>query len=578
MNSNQLSPQVARQIQRLHQQHRDIMALPADQALEAILAAPQPLPLVHCFPAEDLYFLIHDLGVNDALPLLALASGRQWDFILDMEIWNRDRIRLDSLTDWIDSALNADPRRLVDWFAKTRTNTIEYYLFKTIDVFVREHDQDPSDFGDDCFTHDDVFYVRIRPLTAETDNPENEPYRHDVIYRFLERLSLWDPERYRNLLLEIVRVLPAQTEEELFRWRSVRMAEHGFLPFDEAIQAYRPLRPADIRPRTAAPPKTHSESAPGIPVVLLQAGLQEDQHLFVQALESLSVDIDMEFLQSEFAALGNQLIAARNETVRSREQLRQVVKTACAYLSIGLEVLIGHDRSDGRSHGAALLRRYHLAHIFRVGYGRVLELKWRVQKWRRHSWAQTAGLPLSFWGQDWLGVLGGLLIKTPRYYDDYRSGALYREFAALAEVLEAQAVWEQIRAMDHLLARLQIDFSRFELYGRLSYKNLLLTLWARHFLGLPDSLEALSPNAFGDFFGHLWSGRHRPRTVALDMRANFLQWLCTRSRLGAQALTRRLGPCLEALFADIETELGRVLKKDLDPRHIHLFIVGARNR
>ena len=36
---------------------------------------------------EDFYFLIHEIGIEDSLPLLSLASNRQMEYLLDLEVW-----------------------------------------------------------------------------------------------------------------------------------------------------------------------------------------------------------------------------------------------------------------------------------------------------------------------------------------------------------------------------------------------------------------------------------------------------------------------------------------------------------
>ena len=57
----------------LQEKRQQILALSPQEALDRILQDPQQLPLIHSFPEQDLYFLIHDIGPEDALPLLALA-------------------------------------------------------------------------------------------------------------------------------------------------------------------------------------------------------------------------------------------------------------------------------------------------------------------------------------------------------------------------------------------------------------------------------------------------------------------------------------------------------------------------
>ena len=129
--------------------------------METILDYPQSAALVHSFSEEDFYFLIHDIGLEDAYPLLALASDRQWEYIVDLETWQKDRIELISITRWLDLLFRINPNRFVRWALDNKTELLEFYLHKNIEVRIRENDQDPSDFGDDFFTYDDTFYIRF---------------------------------------------------------------------------------------------------------------------------------------------------------------------------------------------------------------------------------------------------------------------------------------------------------------------------------------------------------------------------------------------------------------------------------
>lgn len=45
-----------------------------DKALAAIINEPESVALVHSIPEEDLFILMHDVGVYDFLPVLAMAS------------------------------------------------------------------------------------------------------------------------------------------------------------------------------------------------------------------------------------------------------------------------------------------------------------------------------------------------------------------------------------------------------------------------------------------------------------------------------------------------------------------------
>ena len=121
---------VLERYKKLLKEREKILALSPEEALNRILSAPEPAALVHAFPEEDFYLLVHDVGPEDSLQLLSLASDKQLEFILDVESWEKDRIEFNSLTKWLNLFLNSDPVRFIKWFLKDKTEFIEFYLFK----------------------------------------------------------------------------------------------------------------------------------------------------------------------------------------------------------------------------------------------------------------------------------------------------------------------------------------------------------------------------------------------------------------------------------------------------------------
>lgn len=564
----------------LLKKRKEVFSLPPEKALDRILEELQPAALVHSFAEDDLYFLIHDIGPEDALPLLALASDKQKEFILDVEVWQKDRVNLISLTRWFDLLLKADPGRFVKWCLDQQTGFVEFYLFRNIEIRVREHDQDPSEFGKDFFTHDDTFYVRFTESPGLQADKSDREQRDALLAKFLRMLANYDHVKYQQVLLEAASVVPAETEEEMYRLRNVRLAEKGFLPFDEAVGIYQSLDPQDLEKDGQKAIITESRRDLLLPVPLASPELLKEDNLFTRALALIDVDHILQQIQTEFAALCNQIIAADQKKIRDKEELRTVVKKACGYVDIGLRRIAGEDvtqRTVART--AKLIQQYPLARIFRVGYGQVLQLKWRAERWHARSWFAKEGLPLSFWGEDWLGVLGGLLIKRPLFFDNYRSGELYREFHSIAEVEATEKVLDEIIAFDDLLALMSIRVK--PLPGRfLTYKNLLLTLWARNYLGLSgkcgEAEEVLTPLTLDEFrklFDDLWEGARRPRQTRIAMKESFLNWLAAGTALTDYEISQRMGHALEDLFSELESEYGTVARDDLDPRHIHLFLL-----
>ncbi|MEE8431729.1 MAG: DUF6178 family protein [Candidatus Desulfatibia sp.] len=580
MNEDSENKKAIERYETLARQRRQIMELSSEKALTAILDAPQPAALVHSFPEEDFYFLINDIGLEDSHELMRLASNRQWEYILDIEVWEKDRIEIRAVTRWFDLLLKVDPQRFIKWFLDEKTEFVEFYLFKNIEVRARKNDQDPSEFDEGFFTFDDTIYVRFKEDVFDPDAEEHEAepttreHRDAFLSNFFRVLADYDHVIYQKVLLESASVIPAETEEEAYRLRNVRLAEKGFMPFDEAIGIYQPLKPRDFEKQSVKYTGKDDERRQLLPVPLYHAGMLKEDNLFAGALKRIEINEVLEQIQTEFAGLCNQIVAADQEAVRDREALSAIVKKACGYLNIGLERLTAKGTPLDINRATALIRQYPLAGIFRVGYGRALDLKWRAERWRQTSWFGKEGLLLNFWDQGGMGVLGGLFIKKPLFYDNYATGVLYREFISTDDVEKTEKVLNEIINIDELLALMAVKPESIS-DALLTYKNLILTLWARNYLGLSKKPVPLTLDEFKRFFDDLWSGEGKPCKTSLKMKEAFLHWLSDRTGQTPHEISQKLGQTLENLFNEIESELGEVSGKDLVPEYIHLFLIEA---
>jgi hypothetical protein len=361
----------------------------------------------------------------------------------------------------------------------------------------------------------------------------------------------------------------------------MRLAEKGFLPFDEAVGIYQPLKPGELegKRKKFIPPASQQVSTLPVPVSPLRE-LKQDNY-FTRALQKIEAANIVQLLQTEFAHLCNQVVVADSRIIGERDALQEVVKKTSGYISIGLEQLL-KDQKDDAAKGAALITRYSLQDIFRVGFGAALKLKWRAEKWLSKCWFAQADLRLTFWGEQWMGVVGGLLVKKPLYYDNYKTGVLYREFASADDIAESAAIFEQVVTVDNLLSVMNIQMDPPPRYGFVTYKNLLLTLWARHDRRLKgEKLKPLTLGQFLPFFEKLLpeqtaAGPPAARKIPDEMKSAFLNWLADETGLKDYELTDRLSQTFVDLFSEIESEYGQVAPADIDPRFVHLFLLASK--
>jgi len=577
---NKADPEKKKAIERyqdLLKKREHMLSLPPENALDYILSAPQPAALVHSFPEEDFHFLVHDIGPEDSLQLLSLASHKQLEFILDIETWEQDRIDSNAVTKWLDLFLKSDPKRFMEHFLDEKIEFVELYLFKNIEVAIREHDQEPSVFNDEYFTFDDTFYVRFVDYPYESESGKKKKMRRkEFLSQFLKRLAAHDHIKYQQLILEAASIIPAETEEESYRLRNVRLAERGFLPFDEAVGMYQHLDSRNLEKRSVKTVATEHDEVPHLPVPFYSTHMLKKESLFAGALNVIDRYEKFQEIQSEFAGLCNRIVSADQKKIRERDELRASVSKACGYLSIGLEHMAGFSHKPTTNfinESAVLITKYPLSEIFRVGFGLALDLKWRAEKWRKESWFVKKGLTLGFWGEYWLGVLGGLLLKKPLFYDNYQTGVLYREFLSMDDIKETGKILNEIMAFDGLLALMDLDNRSVPDSALLTHKSLVLTTWAKSRLGLSAETGPIPLDVFRPFYTDLWTCNKKPRKIKLSVKEAFLSWISGRTGLKHVEISETMGALFEALFNEIEDEYGNVSDKNLDPKLMSLFFL-----
>ncbi|MBW1895715.1 MAG: hypothetical protein JRI47_01525 [Deltaproteobacteria bacterium] len=531
----------------------ELVRLPANKALEAIIDAPRPVSLVQSLAEEDLYWLINDIGIQDALPVLSLASNDQWQYLLDLELWTKDRLDTEATSHWLGLLMKADPERFMIWSLREHLELIELFLIGHVDVKIREHDQSPSDFADEYFTLDDTFYIRIGEKNYEKTTQE-----------FLQRLADYDNEKYQQVLLELAALIPAETEEQIYRLRNVRLAEKGFLPFEEAVGIYQYRNPESLRQQehesqSAARAHPADETAPLTTSILLR-----EHDLFYKALQQIDDDAFLERLEREFAAMCNQIICADSRSVRDKEALLATVAKACGYLSIGIDRVVDKNPQEA----FRLVQDFPLQEIFRVGFGASLELRLKAEKWLKESWFLRQGLDFNFWDEEWAGILEGLLKKHPLLYASLSEGEPYREFKTLEEVVQCQQALDEMMAVDDLLSQVffQGDVANTDtVFSPVTFKSLLLTCWARHQLGLLDNLQPISEKELKAFLAGPFVGK--------EAKQAFWDWLENRCGMASKDLAQRVGRPVDHLLGELEEEYGTVSPKDLDVRYVRLFQV-----
>jgi len=342
------------------------------------------------------------------------------------------------------------------------------------------------------------------------------------------------------------------------------------VPFDEAVGIYQPV-PGNRKP--ARKPARKPEKPGHLPVPVVHTRLMDQTTLFARALACVDSPVAIETLSTEFAALCNNIVVADGARLSAKKELSHVVNKACGYIAIGLSRMAESKDAPGPAQAASLMTAHALADIFRLGYSAAMEVKRTADKRLLTSWCLAKRLPVSFWGEERAGALAGLLIKRPLFFD--AQTGLPREFESMEDIDRTRAVLDEIMVIDGLLKKADIDPAPVSA-GVLTATNLLLTLWARSALGLPETVEFIPVNQFRPFLAGLFkkSRGKKEGHIHDDQKESFLQWLSKSTGLEAYDISTQAGPVLERMFAEVEEDMGATAPKDLDPKYVQVFLVS----
>jgi len=477
---------------------KEILSLQGSVVLNRILTLDKPEEFVRSMAHVDLYWVVKKIGEEDALPILQMASSEQWGFLLDLELWKKDRLDLRQAGEWIGRLLQADPDRLVRWLLSEGEYFTYFYLSKMLQVEFKSKDE-MHDLEEGFITLDGIHYLRIL-----------DPEQEEVLRNLLHHLASKDYHRYQAILMGLSGVAPAEVEEEMYRRRNVRLAEDGFLPYEEAVSVYTALK-KDLLKENPSAPVLHPGSSEGdrAEAPLMPILQVSENHLMVETVRRSGDPLLLDRITLEFAGLCSRIFSAEGVPENTPEALVKTVKRAAGYVSVGLERWCGRDLGLCER----VLRKNTLLDLFRSGFGLALEMRWETERWLKKAWFSRRGFRPAFWEEEWGATLVGVVQKRPLLFDRSQKEEPYRTFESLEDVETCRKILRRLVVLDRLLETLVERHPLEEKWSKdplFTFHSLLFNYWARKQLGLPPGFAPLSLDQVRDLFRLLRSDVQKP--------------------------------------------------------------------
>jgi len=332
-----------------------------------LLVAKDLATLVPALAPLEAYFIVKELGVGDAVPILLHATSEQLQAFVDLDCWAEGRPDAVELDAWLAPFAAEGPDELAHVFNALDEEQQILFLGDSLDVYDLRAEEDPETEPDKPrLTTPDGFFVIVPKV--DQDSREVDLF---MLIRSLYRASL---EQAFRLLMAVKWEGGADTEERALHFRTGRLQDLGFPEPADAARLFTPPPKKRRRPDRPRPRADEPSTLPALYAAPLREGSLLSRALFciVDAEETTR-------LERELIMLINTAVVGYGESPRHVEHVAEIAARVRDSLCLGLEALLRDVAdepvdlgSDAAVKGAAaLLGEHSLVDIFRAAFREV---------------------------------------------------------------------------------------------------------------------------------------------------------------------------------------------------------------
>jgi len=325
---------------------------PLAQRAEMLGLLPTPESVIPLIPEAELCFTVKAIGLADAVWILDHVTPEQLTASIDLDAWNGHEPDLQALSGWIDAIAQTSRTSLMHALHALDPELLVLVLRSRITVEQKPTGDEDWQVPEGTQTLEGQFYYG-----ALADNDDLAPIT--ALLQALFEEAYWT---YFRMMQGVSWELESINQEWALRWRSGRLEDLGFPSWDEAMQVYKFLAPAeraqiadDVRPLDVA----HWHLPVWIPQL---PEARSGRHRIFEAIAQLDDD---ERLASFYAlvAVANKIAVADRLPLGDAESIPRAIEKAARWIDAGL----AHVASENGMSDPEALRRVSMERLFRVG-------------------------------------------------------------------------------------------------------------------------------------------------------------------------------------------------------------------
>lgn len=375
---------------------------------ELILSDPEGKSLARSLEPQELYWLVKEFGEEDAAAFVTFSSPDQYDFFLDVELWDGLTYSRDKALEWIGYLMAAGEERVVEQVTRMDFELLLLICAKELIVGggIGDMLSDEERRAEWDRTFDNMFYITFRD---EKQGP--------LLGRFIDIIFRNEHDLYLRLMQATRSEVESELEDLCFQFRSGRLADMGFPEREHALEIYRYQDPEAFVAEDGKEPVVVDVEGH------LPAPFPAGDSFFQRAMSAAA----SEGLSVELFCLVNTALVAEEKPFADHDVMASVLQRVYGYLAIALEHLSGGDEQKA----ASILKAEYLKRLFQLGFAIVSRLRLRAEQ------VNAAGLDHAT-----NRALLGFRRKCPHFYRGLDPDRVdgYREFRNMADVQAVDAL------------------------------------------------------------------------------------------------------------------------------------------
>lgn len=533
-----------------------LAGLPAAAAYDLLLEHPDPEQIVELIPIENLYLMLHEIGVDDALILLELSTPEQVQGFIDIDCWEKDRLSLAKARTWMLLLNELEDEHFMRHLHAMDLALVVLFLRRHVELIKIENPNDEIVQDGAHFLSPDGRYLLQYTCSVEQSR---------LVNAILMRISRLDLEFFQYLLEAMYWEINSDLEETAYQERFMRMEDRGFPDYYASLEILATVDPDQYLPGKKLGPSE----------VSMQPGAELSSSTYLTLAErsdsllrrALAEDFaGRDAVTVEILGVANMVAVAERVSFVDLERVRHIVARTDGFLNIGLQHLAGEGLVEARE----ALTSYRVVDLHKIGRSLVMRLARRARKILRRASVNGCEPDQLMLDGDERDLVYGLLQQGLSRHADGVEG-LWTDLRQVRLAEQRMAVIESLVELmhDHLdftpdiVSHLPLHRANIREQSELGYRVLFNTFFCHDWLGRKPAPTPLTRADLDALAGRLERGDDDP-AIPEPRLAEFRRWLEATGVSHVAELEVVLGRYLRGLAADLDrTDLPAHLRHEM---------------